>query len=267
MSMQILTHEALHRRAPAIFAEAPHEAVTSHYGFVPTIDVVEGLEQEGWFAVHARQTRSRDPERQGVTRHLIRFRQDCVRQLRVGDSVAELVLTNSHDRTSSFQLNLGLFRLVCSNGMVAPAGEIGSLRVRHGRHIVETLLEHSVKLVSQIPSVAEQVESFQSTPMGEWPAQRFAEQALALRYGPDWSQASPVLPQALIEPRRREDVDGTLWNTFSRIQENLLKGGLRGRSRTGRRTRTRAIRSVGEDVRLNRGLWKLTEHWAEQLAA
>ena len=43
-----------------------------------------------------------------------------------------------------------------------------------------------------------------------------------------------------------------------------MKGGLPGRSRSGRRTRTRAIRSVHEDVRLNRGLWHLTEQMAEQ---
>ena len=264
MSNQALTHDTLHRRAPAIFAEAPDTGVSQQYGFAPTIEVVEALEAEGWHPVHARQTRSREPERRGVARHMIRFRQDDNRQLTVGDSVAELVLTNSHDRTSAFQLDLGLFRLICANGMVAPACDIGSLRVRHGRHVVDTILEHSVELVGQIPRIADRVDAFRVTPLSEPEAQRFARAALQLRYGETWPQVSPITPETVLEARRREDADGTLWGYFSRIQENLLKGGLPGRSRSGRRTRTRAIRSVHEDVRLNRGLWHLTEQMAEQ---
>jgi len=264
MSHQALSHDTLHRRAPAIFAEAPELGVSARYGFVPTIHVVEALEQEGWFPVHARQTRTQDPDRQPFARHLVRFRQDPARQLTVGDSVAELVLTNSHDRTAAFQLDLGLFRLVCGNGMVAPAAELGHLRVRHGRHIVEALLENAVALVGQIPRIAERVDAFRSTLIGAREEQRFAEAALRLRYGEDWPRVSPVDPETVLEARRLEDADGSLWAVFSRTQENLLKGGLPGRSRSGRRTRTRAIRSVGEDVRLNRGLWDLTERFAEQ---
>ena len=264
MDNEILSYDALHRRAPAVFAEAPDAGVSEQYGFVRTIDVVGALEKEGWYPVHARQTLCRDPERKPVARHLIRFRQDSGRQVHVGDSIPELVLTNSHDRSASFQLELGLFRLVCSNGMVAPAGNLGAMRLRHGRHVVEKVLEQSVELVGRIPRVADRVEAFRSTPISRGEEQDFARQALQLRYGENWQQLSPIDPDKLLEARRQEDADGTVWSVFSRVQENLLKGGLRGRSRTGRRTRTRAIRSVGEDVRLNRGLWNLTEQLAER---
>ena len=264
MSSQTLTHDALHRRAPAIFAEAPDAGVSEQYGFVPTINVVEALEQEGWYPVHARQTVCRDPERKPVARHLIRLRQDPGRQVQVGDSIPELVLTNSHDRSASFQLELGLFRLICANGMVTPAGALGAMRVRHGRHVVDSILEHSVELVGHLPRIAERVEAFRTTPISRGEEQDFARQALRLRYGENWQRLSPVDPETVLEARRQEDAEGTIWSVFSRVQENLLKGGLRGRSGTGRRTRTRAIRSVGEDVRLNRGLWNLTEQLAER---
>ncbi|MCG5526544.1 DUF945 domain-containing protein, partial [Ectothiorhodospira haloalkaliphila] len=75
---------------------------------------------------------------------------------------------------------------------------------------------------------------------------------------------APIKPENLLEARRREDAqDQTLWGAFNKAQENLLKGGIRGRSRSGRRTRTRPIHSVTEDVRLNRALWRLTERFAE----
>jgi hypothetical protein len=90
----------------------------------------------------------------------------------------------------------------------------------------------------------------------------FAQSALTLRYGEDWRQVSPIQPDRLLDARRSEDRDQNLWRVFNRTQENLLKGGLSGRSASGRHTRTRAITSVAEDVRLNRALWQLTEHFA-----
>lgn len=261
--MRILTHDQLHRTAPAIFANQPDEAVSDRYGFVPTIQVVDALQKEGWYPVRAQQTNVRQAERQTTTRHMIRFRQDPDRQITVGDSVAEMVLTNSHDRSAAYQLDLGLFRLICSNGMVTPVGDMGGIRVRHGKHVVDEILEGSIQLSHQVPHIAEGVEAFQSVMVSQREAQLFAEAALSLRYGEHWQQASPVQPGDILEARRTEDAGGTLWQVFGRTQENLFKGGLRGRSASGRRTRTRPINSVSEDVRLNRALWTLTEHFAE----
>ena len=49
--MRILTHDQLHRTAPAVFASQPDEAVSDRYGFVPTINVVDALQAEGWYPV------------------------------------------------------------------------------------------------------------------------------------------------------------------------------------------------------------------------
>ena len=261
--MRILTHDQLHRHAPAIFAHQPDEAVSERYGFVPTINVVDALQGEGWYPVRAQQTHVRQAQRREVARHMIRFRQDPDRQIAVGDSVTELVLTNSHDRTAAYQLDLGLFRLVCLNGMVSPVGDVGGIRVRHGRQIVDEILEGSLDLIHQVPRIAEGVEAFQSTLISRGEAQLFAEAALSLRYGDDWAAASPIQPDDVLEARRSEDANGSLWSVFNRTQENLFKGGLAGKSASGRRTRTRPINSVTEDVRLNRALWKLTERFAE----
>ena len=261
--MNTLSHDQLYRQAPAIFAEAPDLAVSNRYGFVPTIEVVNALHAEGWHPVRAQQTRVRNPEHRDTTRHMVRFRQDPDRQIVVGDSVAELVLTNSHNRTASYQLDLGLFRLICSNGMVTPVGEMGGIRVRHGKQVVDQILDGSIALIDEVPNLADSVEQFQSTRLTPEESRLFAQSALTLRYGEDWREVSPVQPDALLQARRSEDRDQDLWRVFNRTQENLLKGGIRGRSKNGRHTSTRAIRSVTEDVRLNRALWQLTEHFAQ----
>ena len=61
-----------------------------------------------------------------------------------------------------------------------------------------------------------------------------------------------------------EDVGSDLWTCLNKVQENLLRGGLSHRTASGRRTRTRAISSIAEDVRINGRVWDLAE---EVLAA
>lgn len=263
MAMNILTPQQLHKTSPAIFADAPAHEVSNRYGFVPTIDVVNALQEEGWYPVRAQQTKTRDPSKQLFARHMVRFRQDPDRQIKVGDSISELVLTNSHDRSAAYQLDLGLFRLVCSNGMVTPAGDLGGIRVKHGKNIVENIIEGSLSLANEIPYISNSVESFQSTLVSKEESVLFARASLALRYGEDWENQSPIDAESLLQARRVEDKEPSLWKTFNRVQENFMKGGLIGRSSTGRSTRTRAIHSVTEDVRLNRALWQLAEEFSE----
>ncbi|KPC54864.1 Uncharacterized protein AC509_5289 [Pseudomonas amygdali pv. morsprunorum] len=69
-------------------------------------------------------------------------------------------------------------------------------------------------------------------------------------------------------PRRREDRSGDLWTTFNRVQENTIIGGLTGRNKQGRRTTTRAVNGIDQDVKLNRALWVLAQALqSRQLAA
>lgn len=108
MTMNILTTQQLYKKAPAIFATQPDTAVSERYGFVPTIEVVGALQNEGWYPMKALQTNARNEDKQVIAKHMIRFRQDPDRQIHVGDAITEMVLTNSHDRSSSYQLYLGL---------------------------------------------------------------------------------------------------------------------------------------------------------------
>jgi hypothetical protein len=59
---------------------------------------------------------------------------------------------------------------------------------------------------------------------------------------------------------------GDLWTTFNKVQENVVRGGLRGvrRDETGRsrRVRSRAINGIDQHIRLNQALWTLSQHMA-----
>lgn len=53
---------------------------------------------------------------------------------------------------------------------------------------------------------------------------------------------------------------GIFSSVYQRIQENLIKGGLSGRTTKGKRAHTRAVKGIDGDVKLNRALWVMAEN-------
>jgi hypothetical protein len=147
--------------------------------------------------------------------------------------------------------------------MVTQTGDLGGIKVKHGKNIVDSIIDGSLNLIHHVPKISESVDHYRSTLISKEEARLYAKAALNLRYGEDWLYASPVRPDDLLQVRRTEDHESSLWKVFNRVQENLFKGGLRGQSQSGRAVKTRAIQSVGEDVRLNRALWMLTEEFSK----
>ena len=58
-----------------------------------------------------------------------------------------------------------------------------------------------------------------------------------------------VTAEQLIEARRPEDIGHSLWTTFQRVQENVMRGGQPGRSVRGRRMHTRPVAAIDRGVR------------------
>jgi hypothetical protein len=178
------------------------------------------------------------------------------------------VLTNSHDTGSSYKLSAGLFRVWCSNGATTPVGEYGIYRVEHRGSVIDDVIEASYRIIDDnIPLLTSRVQEFQSIQLPVSRQLEFAERAASLR----WDKA-PVEPFELLEPRRQSDVGSDLWHVFNRIQENIVRGGIRYErynDETGRirRARTRPIRSVSQDLDFNVKLWRLAEEYAGNGAA
>lgn len=214
----------------------------------------------------AGQSLTRIDGKENFTRHLVRFR-----DMRKGDSPAsyalgtifpELVLTNSHDGTSAYKLDAGLFRLVCTNGMVVAAGDVPQINVRHSGG-ADGIIDATYQIVEEFPKVLGAVERFDQIRLSPPQQEAFAEAALSLRY----DGAAPVTPSQVIRARRNADTEPTLWNTLNVVQEHLLNGGIRGvNPTTQRRVRTRAVSSITENVRLNKALWTLAERMRELAA-
>ena len=128
-----LTHEELMHYVPSIFGEDRHTSRSERYAYIPTITVLESLQREGFQPFFACQTRVRDPGRRGYTKHMLRLRRDGEIN---GQHVPEIILLNSHDGTSSYQMLPGYFRFVCQNGCVC-GQSLGEVRVPHQGNVVE----------------------------------------------------------------------------------------------------------------------------------
>ena len=128
-----LTREELMQVVPSVFGEEKHTSRSENYTWIPTITVPESLQREGFQPFFACQTRVRDPGRRGYTKHMLRLRRDGEIN---GQHVPEIILLNSHDGTSSYQMLPGYFRFVCQNGCVC-GQSLGEVRVPHRGNVVE----------------------------------------------------------------------------------------------------------------------------------
>ena len=251
-----LSDDQIRRVAPSIFADGKHESRSERYTYIPTIDVLRGLRNEGFQPFMVCQTRVRDQDKREFTKHLIRMRPASEI---TGEDVNEVILLNSHDGSSGFQLLGGVYRFVCQNGMVA--GEtIGEVRVPHRGNIVQNVINGAFDVLDGFDLIREQKDGMKAVTLDRDEQYAFARSALALRYDPTGTEApAPVTESQLLAPRRFEDRRDDLWTVFQRTQENLTKGGLHGRSRSGRSMSTRPITGIDQNVKLNRALWMLAD--------
>lgn len=251
-----LSNEQIARYAPSVLAQEAHESRGERYTFIPTIEVLDGLRREGFQPFEVRQTRVRDQSKREHTKHLVRLRHES--SITSVEEVPEIILLNSHDGSSSYQLLSGFFRFVCSNGLIA--GDVcNDIRVRHSGNVVDDVIEGAVRVLDNVEEIAGRIDTYKSITLAPEEATVFANAALQLR----WDDKAPVQAEQVLRTRRWADNKADLWTTFNRVQENLLKGGLSARTTTGRRTSTRAVGGVNENVKLNRALWSLADGLAQ----
>jgi hypothetical protein len=84
----------------------------------------------------------------------------------------------------------------------------------------------------------------------------FADAAISLRFDRD---AVEVDPEEVLAPHRWQQSEPNLWNTLNSVQESILRGGVRQVRSDGSRFRSRAVKNIDEDVRINRELWRLAQ--------
>jgi hypothetical protein len=248
-----LSDEQIAWVAPSIFAQGKHHSRSHRYTYIPTSEILRGLRHEGFKPFMVCQARVRDEGKRKYTKHMLRLRHAS--QIN-GEEANEIILLNSHDGSSSYQMMAGMFRFVCANGIVC-GDTLHDVRVRHNGDAVNTIIDGAYSVLESFETVGEQLEEMKSLTLNEGEQKAFARAALTLKY--EDSEAAPITERDLLTPRRFSDRASDMWTTFSRVQENLIKGGIRGRNKSARSLTTRAVTGIDQNVKLNRALWVLAE--------
>lgn len=260
MAASILTREEIQAVAPAVYAPAPSGKMSDRYNFIDTANVLEALKDRGFFPVAARQDNPlrRDPLH---VRHVVtmRRREDLERPLILDEAIPQVMVVNSHNGRTKMRLYTGLYRLVCTNGLIVGRDSFRS-EIAHNSEValhIEDYVEGFSTYAEQISSV---VDHWSKIELSRAEALAFAEAALRERFG---NSAGAYKADDVLEAHRTEDDGGTLWQVFNRVQEATVKGGLRGVNANSRRVSSRALTGIGQDLEYNQQLWRLAEDFAQ----
>lgn len=259
-----LTLDQIRNATPSVFAEQKHESRSARYSYIPTSEILTKLQREGFEPFAAFQGGSRDEEKKGFTKHLIRLRHmgDAAAPAGADQTVSEIVLMNSHDGTSSYRMMGGQFRMVCANGLITSDGLIQEVRVKHTGDVVSDVIDGCIQILGSTPAIRESIEEMRALSLSAEEETIFARAALMVRY--DDPALSPVTVPQVLSANRREDTGADLWSSLNRVQENLIRGGLSyvqrdDRGRRIARRQTRPINGIDQNTAVNRALWQLAE--------
>lgn len=234
---------------PAIFAEAPDkERVSNKYTFIPTTRVIDDLKSFGWNPRVASGSKENP-----AAKHMIRFIRDGFSG--VEDVKPEIVLLNSHNGLSSFNLKAGLFRLVCSNGLVVATSVFGDIRIKHINYSLPEVSRAVEQFAGGMEGVMASVDQMKRSLLSSDLRRKFATEAIGIR----WDHTrDPINFTRLLQPRRAADDSGSVWTVMNILQEKLLKGDvydIRGR-------KLRGLTQVDSVVGFNQELYALAMKYA-----
>ena len=259
---QHLTLDQIRHATPSVFAEQKHVSRSEKYSYIPTSAILERLAGEGFLPVATFQGGSRDDEKKGFTKHLIRLRHESLQLVTKDQIFSEIALLNSHDGTSSYRMMGGAFRLACLNGMVVSNGLLEEIRVPHKGDITGQVIDGCIDILSKMPEVSHSVREMENLTLSDEEQGIFARAALLVRY--EDAALSPVTAPQILAANRRNDSAPDLWSTLNRVQENIIRGGVTytQRDNNGRRVavrHTRPINGIDQNTSVNRALWQLAE--------
>lgn len=256
-TLQTLTREDIKKSAPAVFANQPANRMSDKYVFIPTHTILDQFAQEGWVPVKANQAKTKKDD-SAERQHIVRLANPSYTPAmpEVGSITPQIILKNSHNGTSGIQLDIGLFRLVCSNGLVVCNTQFAQIKRRHMGIDREEVMKVIYEAGRELPDIWSKINDYRSINLTNGQRMDFARQTIRM----NWGENSVIEPEQLLVARRSADESDDLFSTYNVIQENITKGGVMyNNPRTGRLRRTRAIKDSQRDFYLNKNLWMLME--------
>ena len=251
--------------------------LSKHYSFVPTMNVVNDLRTLGYEVTDAVQVKARKKSTNGYQKHMITlehpdYKIDQVKEVELADGTTEtqilppteypqILLTNSHDGGNAFTLSAGIFRLICSNGLVIKTEDYGSARLVHKGYSFEAVQELVKQFEETMSELLTKITEMKKVELTKAQQIEFAKQAALLRfksksYNED-NIADVVDIDDLLNVDRKEDAGNGLYEVFNRVQESLINGKYHYLGTKDKSRKARPIKNFKQSIEVNSKLSKL----------
>jgi hypothetical protein len=251
-----LNNAEVRKNFPAIFNHRPSDRVSDRYQLYRSDELAEELTGHGMKLVELgiETARRRDPR---TATHVMRFQPiDAPLQFGVNDAVPELVIANNHSGRARFAAYGGIFRYVCSNGLIVSDVQLGAVTKRHFGEA--NTFEKVKELVAELPEAVNKLHSrildWSALSLDANEQKKLAKLMIEQRHAPDWLTADVALTA---KREIEQPIEGVrnMWTTFNVLQENLTNVELLNTSREDSRSRMRPIASGWTSFRTNVALW------------
>lgn len=247
----MISLETLKEKVPAVFTTHASPKMSGKYVFVPTIDIMENFQKEGWELSKATQTGK------GIYGlHELRFRNGDLPS--VGDTLVEAIIRNSHNGMTTFSVSSGLHRLVCSNGLTVPTSLSESFNVRHKNFDLDEVKRLTESFAGRLPIIQNSVEKMMVKELSEGEKIEFVKKSLDVRWKKGTVPAT-INFESLLTPNREEDKGNNLWKVFNVVQEKFVRGGFEYNTGKGRKSTLRGLNNITMINNVNTKLWELAE--------
>lgn len=255
-----LTNTEIVAKAPSVFAPFASPKVSDKYVYIDTSRVIDRLRDCGLVVDQVREGKTRDPDGRAFVMHEVRMRKaGYTPDHDLGGLSPQLILINSHNRSTGMTALAGMLRGLCHNGMFWGEGAFG-FKAMHLRTSIEQVVEGCMGVVERFDNVIENARGWSQIEMTKEQRRLFAAKALEIR-----DTAMKLDPIDLLGVRRHQDEGSDLWKTYNVVQENLTHGGQRAQTTTGKWRALGGIKALSSDVSLNRKLWQLADSVAKEL--
>ena len=261
-----LTKDQVKEICPVAFETAPtNPNVTNKYLFVNTETIIDDLGKLGWKPVTAAMRKNRGKDTI-FSKHMVTFQNpDIMIKSKDGDDAfPRIILSNSHDGLQAFKFSVGIYRLVCSNGLVVADEEFSDFKIKHKGYTFGELRNVISQAVQDLPNKVEVLNKMKSKILTKEEREKLALDAMLIRAGitPDSDKAKDFeydkeTLEDILEPKRDADKGDDLWRTFNVIQEKITKGDFHAALKGAKVRKVRAIKSFEKDLQVNKQLFKL----------
>lgn len=266
LSTSFLTTDEIRKVCPMAFQTAPtNPNVSDKYVQANTATVIDDLSKMGWYPVQAKQCRGKKNSSGVRSFHIVAFQNPNVRITKtldngekVVDTYPRIILTNSHDGFNSFKFMLGLFRLVCSNGLIVCHNQMVDMSIRHINYDFEELRKVVASAIAEVPNIVNTMNDMRKTILNEEEKVSIAKEVIKIRKGLNSDEMIEVDKEVIddiLKPLREEDKKHDLWTIFNICQEKMIKGGFNLLSKTNKMRKQRNITSIKKDTEFNQRLW------------